>query len=138
MGRKADADENILHCEHEIRRRENFEAILKLQEENSGIIEPKREIVVLPGMFLPRQVANLSLECPEEPNAPHQKDAGAVVSENHPENRTSSGPSSSRNSKKNKGKDDCHSHAHNSTARNPKKAVQHWVRKYNNNGNQQR
>ncbi|KAK4266713.1 hypothetical protein QN277_023599 [Acacia crassicarpa] len=136
--KEADVDENILHCEREISRREKFEAILKLQEENSGIIEPKREIVVLPGMFLPRQVANPIHEYAEESTEQQEKDASAVASENHANNRTSSGPSSSRKPKKHKGKGDRHSHTYNSMARNPRKAVQHWVRKYDDSGEQQR
>ncbi|KAB2604150.1 hypothetical protein D8674_037928, partial [Pyrus ussuriensis x Pyrus communis] len=33
--------------------RQNFEARLKLQQENCGLIEPKKDLVVLPGMVLP-------------------------------------------------------------------------------------
>ncbi|XP_028769144.1 E3 ubiquitin-protein ligase RNF25 isoform X2 [Neltuma alba] len=135
--KEADVDDSILHCEHEISRREKFEAILKIQEENSGIIEPKRDIAVLPGMFLPRQVANPGHEYTEESTEQQEKDAAAVVSENHA-SRNSSGPSSSRNRAKHEGKGDHHSQSYNSTARNPRKAVQHWVRKYNDNDKQRR
>lgn len=37
-------------------RRQKYEAVLKLQEENRGLIEPRRNDVLLPGMFLPEPV----------------------------------------------------------------------------------
>ncbi|ESR58675.1 hypothetical protein CICLE_v10020918mg [Citrus x clementina] len=53
-GNEVDDDDKYLHSDSENIRRQKFEAILKLQEENSGLIEPKRDLVVLPGMFLPQ------------------------------------------------------------------------------------
>lgn len=44
----------ILESECERIRREKFEAILKKQEEKSGLIEPKKDLLVLPGMYLPQ------------------------------------------------------------------------------------
>ncbi|GAA0159979.1 hypothetical protein LIER_16637 [Lithospermum erythrorhizon] len=57
-GSKIDDDENILHSDSEIIRRKKFEAILKIQQERSGLIEPKKNEVLLPGMYLPRPVAS--------------------------------------------------------------------------------
>lgn len=37
-------------------RRQKYEAVLKQQEENRGLIEPRRNEVLLPGMFLPEPV----------------------------------------------------------------------------------
>lgn len=52
-----DADESkFLESESEKNRRQKFESLLKLQQENSGLIEPRKEIVVLPGMYLPAPV----------------------------------------------------------------------------------
>ncbi|CAN1331832.1 E3 ubiquitin-protein ligase RNF25 [Linum perenne] len=51
---KDDEEETVVGCESEHIRREKFEAILKLQEEKHGLIEPKKSIAVLPGMFLPQ------------------------------------------------------------------------------------
>ncbi|KAL9429888.1 hypothetical protein AB3S75_025307 [Citrus x aurantiifolia] len=53
-GNEVDDDDKYLHSDSENIRRQKFEAILKLQQENSGLIEPKRDLVVLPGMFLPQ------------------------------------------------------------------------------------
>ncbi|CAL1405892.1 unnamed protein product [Linum trigynum] len=47
----------VLDSQPEQTRREKFESILKLQEESNGLIEPKKSIVVLPGMFLHQPVA---------------------------------------------------------------------------------
>ncbi|XP_038684968.1 uncharacterized protein LOC119984889 isoform X2 [Tripterygium wilfordii] len=51
------SDNEVLDATSENIRRQKFEAILKLQQENSGLIEPKRDLVVLPGMFLPQPVS---------------------------------------------------------------------------------
>ncbi|CAA7406773.1 unnamed protein product [Spirodela intermedia] len=56
---KAGADEeevagwDLLCSDEENRRREKFEALLRLQREHSGLIEPKKDLIVAPGMFLP-------------------------------------------------------------------------------------
>ncbi|XP_059633833.1 uncharacterized protein LOC132276433 [Cornus florida] len=52
-----DVNDRLLQCDSENIRRQKFEAILKIQQENSGLIEPKRNEVLLPGMFLPRPIA---------------------------------------------------------------------------------
>ncbi|KAJ0111300.1 hypothetical protein Patl1_00110 [Pistacia atlantica] len=56
-GTEVDDNEKLLQSDLENMRRQKFEAILKLQEERSGLIEPKRELVVLPGMFLSQPAA---------------------------------------------------------------------------------
>nr|XP_043628358.1 E3 ubiquitin-protein ligase RNF25 [Erigeron canadensis] len=43
----------LLHSNSENTRRQKFEAILKLQQENNGLIEPKKTEVLMPGMYLP-------------------------------------------------------------------------------------
>ncbi|KAH7659291.1 E3 ubiquitin-protein ligase RNF25 protein [Dioscorea alata] len=56
-----DADERkLLESESEKNRRQKFESLLQLQQENSGLIEPRKEIVVLPGMYLPAPVVPAS------------------------------------------------------------------------------
>ncbi|KAG9452155.1 hypothetical protein H6P81_005059 [Aristolochia fimbriata] len=47
----------VLHSEAENNRRQRFEAVLKLQKENGGLIEPKKINVLLPGMLLPEPPA---------------------------------------------------------------------------------
>ncbi|KAK1324481.1 hypothetical protein QJS10_CPA01g02804 [Acorus calamus] len=44
--------EEILHNERENERRETFAALLKKQEENSGLFEPNKTVELMPGIFL--------------------------------------------------------------------------------------
>lgn len=73
-------DEKLLESDSEKIRRQKFEAILNLQQENSGIIEPKREIVVLPGMYLAQPVTlpaqTLNKETTEEQQRKVSVDSG--------------------------------------------------------------
>ncbi|XP_057980946.1 uncharacterized protein LOC131166427 isoform X2 [Malania oleifera] len=52
-GNEVSDDEKLLQSDSEVFRRHKFETILRLQQENSGLIEPKRNEVLRPGMFLP-------------------------------------------------------------------------------------
>ncbi|XXG77924.1 hypothetical protein AAC387_Pa08g1975 [Persea americana] len=51
-----DDEMEFLQSEMEHNRQQKYEAVLKLQEENRGLIEPRRNDVLLPGMFLPEPV----------------------------------------------------------------------------------
>lgn len=131
---KADDEETILQSEHEIIRRQKFEAILSLQKENSGLIEPKKDIVILPGMYLPQQVVVSSSPSTEESNdtEQQQRDPPPAVGSGKHGNGTSNGPSSSRNrnfgARRQRGRSDNHP---SSTERQPRKPVQQWVRRDN-------
>ncbi|XP_078437948.1 RWD domain-containing protein isoform X2 [Wolffia australiana] len=46
----------LINSEAEIRRRENFDGLLRIQQMNDGLIEPKKDLIVVPGMFLPEQL----------------------------------------------------------------------------------
>lgn len=43
----------LLQSDSENIRRERFEAILRTQEEKGGLVQPKKNISVVPGMYLP-------------------------------------------------------------------------------------
>ncbi|KAK7350450.1 hypothetical protein VNO77_09103 [Canavalia gladiata] len=122
-------DEKLLQSEYEVIRRQNFEAILNLQKENSGLIEPKRDIVILPGMYLPQPVAMPSSTMTKESDEQQENDPPTVVSGT---SGMSNGPSSSRQrnfgARRQKPRSD---HRSNSTVRNPRKPVQQWVRRDN-------
>ncbi|XP_051130485.1 uncharacterized protein LOC127250981 [Andrographis paniculata] len=49
-------NEDVLQSDSEKIRKQKFDAILKLQQENNGLIEPKKEEVLQPGMFLPQPI----------------------------------------------------------------------------------
>lgn len=60
-------DNNFLVTDEEIKRREKFAEMFKVQKECGGIIEPKKLDVILPGMFLPSMV-NASVEALDSGN----------------------------------------------------------------------
>ncbi|XP_020586205.1 E3 ubiquitin-protein ligase RNF25 isoform X2 [Phalaenopsis equestris] len=49
-------DKAVLYSDLENKRRQYFDAILKLQQEKKGLIEPKKNLVIMAGMFLPESV----------------------------------------------------------------------------------
>ncbi|KAB2626832.1 hypothetical protein D8674_020450 [Pyrus ussuriensis x Pyrus communis] len=53
--------------------RQNFEARLKLQQENCGLIEPKKDLVVLPGMVLPPPPVSLLVSGADKESAEQQQ-----------------------------------------------------------------
>ncbi|KDP28864.1 hypothetical protein JCGZ_14635 [Jatropha curcas] len=112
-------DEKLLQSDSENIRRQKFEAVLKLQEENSGLIEPKKNLVVLPGMYLPQSVRQPTQALEKENAEEQQRDSTAGSTE------TNSGVLSNRPS----------SSEHRNTGRrkqriqNSRKQVRQWVRK---------
>ncbi|XP_057454376.1 uncharacterized protein LOC130745941 [Lotus japonicus] len=93
---KVDDEEKLLQSEYEIIRRQKFEAILNIQKEKSGLIEPKRDLVITPGMYLPQPVAAPSSTSTKESDEQQERDPPAVVSGRH-DSGTSNRPSSSGN-----------------------------------------
>lgn len=75
--------EKLLYSNQENIRRQRFEAAFKLQQENSGLIEPKKEVRVLPGMFLPQPVTPPTSVETEESNERQQEGDFPVASEMH-------------------------------------------------------
>ncbi|XP_076936974.1 uncharacterized protein LOC143604350 [Bidens hawaiensis] len=59
-------NDTLLNTDSENIRRKKFEAILKVQQENNGLIEPKKSEVLMPGMFLPRPLAVTSATSAKE------------------------------------------------------------------------
>lgn len=43
----------LLHSESENNRRRHFETLLKSQSDKNGLIQPKKDLAILPGMYLP-------------------------------------------------------------------------------------
>lgn len=75
--------EKLLHSDQENTRRQKFEATFKLQQENSGLIEPKKEVRVLPGMFLTQPVTPPANVETEEQNEQQQEGDLPAASEIH-------------------------------------------------------
>ncbi|PSS35806.1 E3 ubiquitin-protein like [Actinidia chinensis var. chinensis] len=110
-------DENLLQSESEKSRRQKFEAILKLQQESSGLIEPKRNEVLLPGMFLPRSIPE-PMTVPTEQE--HTDRSIPLVT-----NSTSSSNRPSTSERRSLGT--------RNRGRNSRKQVQQWIKKENGN-----
>ncbi|PON58808.1 Cdk-activating kinase assembly factor [Parasponia andersonii] len=75
--------EKLRHSHQENIRRQRFEATFKLQQENCGLIEPKKEVRVLPGMFLPLPVTPPTSAETEESHEQQQEGDPPVASEMH-------------------------------------------------------
>ncbi|KAL6130630.1 hypothetical protein ACLB2K_069009 [Fragaria x ananassa] len=116
-----DESQKFLQSDAEKARRENFDAILKLQQESGGLIEPKKNIAVVPGMFLTPPVAPsnpvVAKESPEEqhrepPVTPGMHSGGSSGRRNINEHRSSS----SRKQREQRG-------------RNRRQPSKQWIRK---------
>lgn len=57
----------LLHSESENNRRRHFETLLKLQSDKDGLIQPKKDLAILPGMYLPTTSAASNAEPPTIP-----------------------------------------------------------------------
>ncbi|KAL7158404.1 hypothetical protein ABFS83_02G141000 [Erythranthe nasuta] len=113
-----DIDGDVLHSESEKIRRQKFEAILKLQEENSGLIETKKTEVLLPGMFLPQSIPLPSTESdaisgePQNRSSTVKSDTIPESSNNRPRHRKNKNP----NMRKHR-------------TQSSSNQVRHWIRK---------
>ncbi|KAL6125888.1 hypothetical protein ACLB2K_073939 [Fragaria x ananassa] len=116
-----DDSQKFLQSDAEKARRENFDSIFKLQQENGGLFEPKKNIAVVPGMFLTPPVAPsnpvVAKESAEEqhrepPVTPGMHFGGSSGRRNINENRSSS----SRKQREQRG-------------RNPRQPSKQWIRK---------
>ncbi|KAK9068218.1 hypothetical protein SSX86_012329 [Deinandra increscens subsp. villosa] len=96
LGNSEDKEnDTFLHSDSENTRRQKFEAILKLQQENNGLIEPKKTEVLMPGMFLPRPIPATTPD-KEATNSEQttESNTSGGVSKASSSNRRSSGPRS--------------------------------------------
>ncbi|KAL3516848.1 hypothetical protein ACH5RR_023750 [Cinchona calisaya] len=120
-GAEALDEDSLLQSYSEKSRRQKFEAILELQQENSGLIEPKRHEVLLPGVFLPRSAApptSSEKETDEQPSENAVVNTGAMQS--GPSNRPSTSKHRNFGGRK-----------HSYRGRNSGKHARQWIRKEN-------
>lgn len=116
-------DRELLESDSENIRRKKFEAVLKLQQENSGLIEPKRELQILPGMYLPQPVTLPTQTSNEENSAQQQSNSSAhKESSSRPPESSSSGPRSFRQKNSSRTRH---------RVQNSAKPARQWVRKEN-------
>ncbi|XP_023769099.1 uncharacterized protein LOC111917664 [Lactuca sativa] len=90
-------NDTILNSDSENTRREKFEATMKLQQENNGLIEPKKTEVLMPGMFLPRPTTTTTTTTTTaagEQAVKSETDNGVPANKPSGSHRRSSGPRS--------------------------------------------
>ncbi|KAI4310372.1 hypothetical protein MLD38_035355 [Melastoma candidum] len=63
-----DEDVDILHSDVEENRRLRYEELLKEQQSKNGLIEPKKDLVVLPGMYITPSTSALASNVEEQPH----------------------------------------------------------------------
>ncbi|XP_047937939.1 E3 ubiquitin-protein ligase RNF25 [Salvia hispanica] len=112
-------DRGFLQSEEEIIRKEKFDAILKIQQENNGLIEPKKNEVLLPGMFLPQPVGLPSTESEGVSSASQSKDRAA---------KSDANPESSSNRRRSRKPNNYH---RKQRTPNTNKQERQWIRKDN-------
>lgn len=93
---------------------------MKVQQENSGLIEPKKHEVLLPGMFLPRPVESTSTSTDKETKEEGNKNQ--AVDSQGTQGGSSNRPSTSKHKKFN-------GRMHTQRGRNSGKHVRQWIRK---------
>ena len=71
-------EKELLHSEAEQNRRKRIESLINLQQERNGLIEPKKDLAIQPGMYV-----SLPPSMPEtdEENADPSKDTATSTSE---------------------------------------------------------
>ncbi|KAG8391512.1 hypothetical protein BUALT_Bualt01G0195400 [Buddleja alternifolia] len=121
---RIEVDADILQSDSEKIRRQKFEAVLKLQQENSGLIEPKRNEVLLPGMFLPQAVTAPSSESDM---------TSSGTQNNDPSDKSETNSSSSVNRPGSRKQSNSNMRRH--RPQNSRNQVRHWVRKDNVSNN---
>ncbi|KAJ4955917.1 hypothetical protein NE237_012700 [Protea cynaroides] len=125
-----DDDDDLLQSDVENIRRQKFETVLKLQQENNGLIAPKRDKVLLPGMFLPESTTR-SMTSVKDPIEQQSKDPTCSAtpktnssgsSPNPKTNSSGSSPTPSTSEHKNLGMRKYRS-------QNPRKQLKQWIKK---------
>lgn len=111
----------LLQSDTEKTRREKFEAIFKIQQENGGLIEPKKNIVIVPGMYLTPPVAPSNSVAAKE--SPEEQQREAPVTSGMHSGGSSGRPSTNdqRSSSSRKQREQ--------RVRNPRRPAKQWIRK---------
>lgn len=113
-------EDNLLQSYSENTRRQEYDAILKLQKQNGGLIEHKKHEVLLPGMFLPQSAPPPSISLEKEIDSQQSEDK--VVRSGATPSVSSNRPSTSKHRNFNGRK---HSHRGRSTG----KHARQWIQK---------
>ncbi|KAF7138283.1 hypothetical protein RHSIM_Rhsim07G0036200 [Rhododendron simsii] len=120
---KLDDNESLIESDSEKFRREKFESVLKLQQENSGLIEPPKNEVLLPGMFLPLPIPEPTTVSVKETADPQNTESsvGAVANSSGSSNRPRTSGHKNSGMRKHRG------------GRNPRNQGRQWIKKESGN-----
>ncbi|CAN8254138.1 unnamed protein product [Cochlearia groenlandica] len=126
-------EDPLIQSDSENSRRERFEAILKTQEEKGGLVQPKKNISVVPGMYLPPPPPTPPpvSSSPNEEEASQSQQQGEVETK-EAESETNS--SSSSTNRRGGGRSRGQGRGHNNNRRkqntqDPKKPTKQWVKR---------
>lgn len=86
-----EGEDPVLQSESENMRRERFEAILKTQEEKGGLVQPKKNISVVPGMYLPPASSSSNQEEASQSQEQEHKEAESETNSSTSNNRRGRG-----------------------------------------------
>ncbi|KAL0725376.1 hypothetical protein Bca4012_039975 [Brassica carinata] len=120
---QGEEEDPLLQSDSENMRRERFEAILKMQEEKGGLVQPKKNISVVPGMYLPPPALASSSSNQEEASQSQgqveHKEAESVTN------------SSSSNNRRGRGRGRGHSNVNRrkQNPQDPRKPTKQWVQR---------
>ncbi|XP_024026469.1 E3 ubiquitin-protein ligase RNF25 isoform X2 [Morus notabilis] len=117
---EVEESKNLVYSDSENIRRQRFEATLKLQQEIRGLIEPRRDVRISPGMYLPQPTTTPADVETKESNEQQQRDLPSA-SEMHASSSQRRNTSEHRNPGLWRKK----------RMHNPRKPVKQWIRKEN-------
>lgn len=120
-----DKEDPLLQSESENMRRERFEAILKTQEEKGGLVQPKKNISVVPGMYLPPPPAPASSSSNQE----EAREMGQQVEHKEAESETNSSSSNNRRGRGRGGRGHSNVNRRKQTSQDPRKPTKQWVQR---------
>ncbi|CAH8307114.1 unnamed protein product [Eruca vesicaria subsp. sativa] len=124
---QGEEEDPLLQSNSEKIRRERFEAILKTQEEKGGLVQPKKNISVVPGMYLPPPAPASSSSNQEEAQEQRQQ-----VEHKEGESETNSSSSNNRRGRGRGRGGRAHSNNVNRRKQNPqdpRKPTKQWVQR---------
>ncbi|KAI3410240.1 uncharacterized protein J3R85_018879 [Psidium guajava] len=141
-GDVAEQNGELLQSDSENSRRQRFETIMKVQQENNGLIEPKKDLVVLPGMYITPTITsltsgttndNMEQQPPRDEAVSLETDSSSALNQQKDKAvapvRNSTGSSKPGGTVKHR-----NSGARKNGARNARKPGKHWVRKDDTSG----
>ncbi|KAL1190894.1 hypothetical protein V5N11_025638 [Cardamine amara subsp. amara] len=119
-------EDPLLQSDSENVRRERFEAILKTQEEKGGLVQPKKNISVVPGMYLPPPAPVTASSNEEE--AGHSREQGEEAPKEAESETNSSSSTNHRGRGRGRGRGQ-NVNRRKPNSQDPRKPTRQWVQR---------